>query len=177
MLSEASRSVFDQAIKQSLLELVENTGARKLAAFWPFDGEPDLEPAMEALSDNGVLICLPLIIQTSEDISLEFHSWSPDTVMTRNRFGIPEPVDGDVTAVTDLDLLLMPLVAWDESGHRLGMGSGYYDRVLSSQSDSCKPLRIGIAYELQKTAHVPSDAWDIPMHHVITEKGRFTCRP
>ncbi|MGH8035621.1 MAG: 5-formyltetrahydrofolate cyclo-ligase, partial [Lysobacterales bacterium] len=106
---------------------------------------------------------------------LEFRSWSPGVQLTQSSFGIDQPGSGDGVPLQELDLLLIPLVAWDERGHRLGMGAGYYDGALAALVDNRRPMRIGVAYAVQKHAGLPTDPWDVLLHQVITEEGRFTC--
>ena len=175
-LNVASRQKLDKSINHSLLEIIKSSKISSVAAFWPFDGEPDLGPSLSKLHQLGVTICLPVIIDTSHGVALRFQTWSPAGAMVNNQFGIPEPIQGKVIAAAKLDLILMPLVAWDEKGHRLGMGAGYYDRGLEFLTDKNPPLRAGVAYELQKVDEIPADSWDVRLHEVITENGRFTCR-
>ena len=70
-------------------------------------------------------------------------------------------------------MLLIPLVAYDQFGNRLGMGAGYYDRHLEPLRDVRTPLRIGIAYSLQELERIKKNDWDIPLHGVINENGWF----
>lgn len=165
----------DQAVNRTVLELAENTGCKSLSAFWPFDGEPDVRPALQILSRRGLQIALPVIVDTTNGRSLEFRLWHPCVPMKKNLFGIEEPGAGEVVLLKDLDLALLPLVAWDEKGQRLGMGAGYYDRALADLAHHQRPLLVGVAYEFQKVDRVPTEPWDIRMHQMITEKGRFTC--
>ena len=95
--------------------------------------------------------------------------------MKKSRFGIPEPCGNPEILKCDIDLLLMPLVGWDESGSRLGMGAGFYDRALQSFSHSDVPIRAGVAYQLQKVPDVPDEPWDIRLHMLLSETGWFTC--
>jgi 5-formyltetrahydrofolate cyclo-ligase len=70
--------------------------------------------------------------------------------------------------------MLLPLVAFDERGNRIGMGGGFYDRTLANLQHSDgwqRPKRIGVAYQLQQTRKIPSEEWDIPLHAVATEQG------
>ena len=95
--------------------------------------------------------------------------------MKKSRFGIPEPCGNPEILLFDIDLLLMPLVGWDESGSRLGMGAGFYDRALQSFSHSDVPIRAGVAYQLQKVPDVPDEPWDIRLHMLLSETGWVTC--
>jgi 5-formyltetrahydrofolate cyclo-ligase len=89
----------------------------------------------------------------------------------RNRYGIAEPAAPRHLwrSARALDLVMLPLVAFDAHGHRLGMGGGYYDRALANTSGR-RPLKLGIAYECQRLPLVPCRAWDVPLDAVLTEK-------
>lgn len=100
-----------------------------------------------------------------------------DALIT-NRFGIDEPDTPlhQTTRSYGLDLVLMPLVAFDIEGNRLGMGKGYYDRTLKFlhlRRHWRKPRLVGIAYELQKFEQLPKQAWDIPLDAIVTEKAVY----
>ena len=94
-----------------------------------------------------------------------------------NEFGIPEPLlrSRRVTAITRLDLVLTPLVGFDEQGNRLGMGGGFYDRsfaYLRQRQRWRKPHLLGVAFELQNCEQgLPHQQWDVPLDGVVTESG------
>ncbi len=69
--------------------------------------------------------------------------------------------------------MLLPLVAWDRTGTRLGMGSGWYDRTLAR--DTIRASRVGVGWALQEADALPRDDWDLPLDAVVTERGWFTC--
>jgi 5-formyltetrahydrofolate cyclo-ligase len=174
-LDRVRRRSADAMINQNLVDLAEKSGCNSLSAFFCFDGEPDLRPAMEILTRRGVRIALPVIVNAAEAPEMAFRRWNPATPLEKNVFGIDEPVSGETVHPRDLDLVVMPLVAWDENGQRLGMGAGYYDRALAAVAGCERPLRVGVAYEVQKVAQLPADPWDVRLHRVITENGIFTC--
>lgn len=176
-IEPALRLELDRALNLALVKLVEDNGSNSLSAFWPFDGEPDLRPALQNLSRRGIRIALPVVVDTSGALCLEFRAWHPAAPLKKNLFGIGEPGAAEAIQLRDLDLVLLPLVGWDEQGRRLGMGAGYYDRALADVADHPRPLRVGAAFELQKVDQVPTDPWDVRLHQVITENGRFTCTP
>jgi 5-formyltetrahydrofolate cyclo-ligase len=107
---------------------------------------------------------------------LIFQQWSPETRMKTNCYGIPEPDEAPEIQLSDIDLILIPLVGWDETGGRLGMGAGFYDRALQPFTQTDAPIRAGVAYQLQKVASVPDEPWDVRLHMVLSETGWFTCR-
>ena len=170
-LNELDRLALDVSINRHLAGFIAKNDFTTIAAFWPFDGEPDLLPVLEAADQKVTQIVLPVIRQSSAGPSLIFRPWSPRTEMEKNRFGIPEPVGSAEILLSDIDLLLMPLVGWDESGSRLGMGAGYYDRALYPFRNSQKPIRVGVAYQLQKAQGIPIESWDVSLHMLLSESG------
>ena len=101
-----------------------------------------------------------------------------DDELTENRFGIPEPKASQYhlrRSPRVLDIILVPLVAFDENCHRIGMGSGFYDRTFEFKKNGnpSKPLLIGIAYEMQKVDNTFPQQWDVQLDEVVTEKGIY----
>jgi len=129
-------------------------------------------PLCRQLFEKGIRVALPKVAKTG--YSMEFHAWRPDLKLQKNRFGIPEPVDTAKKILADFDILIMPLVAYDRHGNRLGVGSGYYDRYLESARNTTTPLRVGVAYSLQEVTQMVHDDRDIPLHGLINENGWFT---
>lgn len=179
-LEGVAREQANQAICAAIETLAGETRAKKLTAFLAFDGEPDIAPALSRLHAAGVTVCLPVVPSDRSDTSLTFLPWSgatnPDSAasMQRNSMGIQEPTHGEPIALADVDIVLMPLVAWDRNGGRLGMGAGYYDRALATLRDNQRPMRVGIALDEQQAEQLPMNDWDVPLHAIITQSGRFT---
>ena len=172
-LPTASRTRYDNAICQHLQQLVTARKARSIACYWPFNGEPDILPLCQQLMANDHLLALPVVADKTDNL-MTFHAWDENSTLVKNRYGICEPVQSASVPVTSFDLLLMPLVGYDMSGNRIGMGAGYYDRHLEQLRDSTAPLRVGIAYSLQEIAPIEKNKWDIPLHGVVNEHGWFT---
>lgn len=96
--------------------------------------------------------------------------------MRPNRFGIEEvdALPNYAIKVSEIDLVLLPLVAFDQSGNRLGMGGGFYDATFTHlKSKKTKPLFIGLAYQSQLVENLPSDPWDLPLDGVCTEESFY----
>jgi 5-formyltetrahydrofolate cyclo-ligase len=110
---------------------------------------------------------------------MSFHRLRRGAALITNRYGILEPAAGaPFVAPLALDLLLMPLVAFDEGGARLGMGAGFYDRYLSRIPQRLRPLLVGVAHEVQRSPQeLPAAPWDVPLDGVITETGWQRLRP
>jgi 5-formyltetrahydrofolate cyclo-ligase len=136
-----------------------------VAAYLPADGEVDLGPLLQQLYDRGAETLLP-VIGTAR--SLRFATWTPDDVLAANRFGIPEPVAEGTVVAGDLDVVVLPCVAVDRRGGRLGFGAGYYDRALAV---SRPRLVVGVAFEVQVADDVGVLPHDQPLDVVVTERG------
>ncbi len=109
---------------------------------------------------------------------MSFFAHRLEAPLARNRFGIEEPLPGTPWINTRaLDLVLAPLVAFDDHGHRLGMGGGFYDRHFGGLSDGLRPLLIGIAHEVQRADALPAAPWDVPLDGILTEAGWRTFSP
>ena len=98
-----------------------------------------------------------------------FRQWTAGAVMEQNHYGIPEPAGTAEILLPDIDLILLPLVGWDDSGGRLGMGAGFYDRALQPFRQSPSPVRMGVAYQMQKLPLIPTEPWDIRLHMILSE--------
>jgi len=138
------------------------------------DGELDLAPLADRLLAAGKCVALPVIRGApGRDPHLEFYAWEAHASLQLNRYGIPEPAPGAafVSAIA-IDLMLIPLVAFDRHGTRLGMGAGYYDRLLGALAPGLRPLVVGVAHEVQRSAEpLPAAPWDVPIAGVLTEAG------
>ena len=104
---------------------------------------------------------------------LAFYRYTPATPIRTNRYGIaePDPHAATFVATAILDAVLLPLVAFDARGHRLGMGGGYYDASLAARP---RALRIGLAHAVQFCPALPARDWDVPLDAVLTERGGFS---
>ncbi len=133
-----------------------------VAGFWPLAGEIDIRPLLQALDARGHPIGLPVTGRRGEP--LIFRLWHPGAPLLPGRFGTRHP-DGPEIAP---DLLLMPLLAFDAAGHRLGYGGGFYDRTVALLP---RALRIGCAFARQELDSVPTGPYDQTLHAIATETG------
>lgn len=120
-----------------------------------------------ALKQQGHLVGLPVIHPTRMG-HMDFYAFTDEESMVPNRFHILEPAALPENRLgPDLfEVLLVPLTAFDRKGNRLGMGGGFYDRMLKRVSSQC--LLIGLAYDFQEAPEVPVENWDMPVDEVIT---------
>ncbi|MGV3346630.1 5-formyltetrahydrofolate cyclo-ligase [Enterobacteriaceae bacterium LUAb1] len=142
--------------------------ANNVALFLSVDGEPDTSLLIEALWQQGKTVCLPVLHPFSAG-QLLFLRYEASTPLHINHLKIPEPpLDLRLLVpLAKLDVILLPLVAFDKTGQRLGMGGGYYDRTLQ-QHQQYAFHHVGLAHDCQLTEHVPDETWDVPLSAVIT---------
>ena len=165
--AEAAATV-DQAPARAALAAVLAETDGPVAFFWPIRTEIDPRPVMEALATTRT-VCLPLT--HGRDAPLTFHRWSVDAPMTQDGFGVPVP---DGTEEVAPMVLVVPMLAFDARGHRLGYGAGHYDRTLAKLRPDGPVTAIGFAFEAQRVAEpLPIEPTDQPLDMVVTEAGAF----
>ena len=146
--------------------------ARRVALYLANDGEINPMPTIQALWKRGVGVYLPVLHPLYKG-KLVFVRFDRDSAMQPNRYGIAEPVyqHRRVIMTRFLDVIALPLVAFDEQGQRLGMGGGYYDRTLAfTRRAGKRPCLIGCAHECQKFDSLPTADWDIPLDAIATDQ-------
>ena len=158
---EAARAARDHLLASRL-----HTGARVISGYRPIRTEIDPTPLMAALHAADHRLCVPVIER--EGLPLSFREWHPGAEMVAGAFGAEIPAEGDWL---EPNLLLVPLVAFDSAGRRLGYGGGFYDRTLAGLRARRRTLAIGLAYAAQEVEAVPHDATDQTLDAVVTEHG------
>jgi len=144
---------------------------KHIALYLANDGEIDPQFICEHAWDNGKRVYLPILAPLKD--SLFFAPYLPASKLQLNRFNIPEPVcrPSQWKSAKQMDMLLLPLVAFDEQGNRIGMGGGFYDRsfaFLRWRDEWRRPRLIGLAHHFQLVDKLRSQPWDVPLHSVIT---------
>jgi 5-formyltetrahydrofolate cyclo-ligase len=164
------RSVGSAAIAERFLELPEAADARTVLGFWSFGSEVDTAPLIAGLRSRGTTVALPRI-EGSEVVPVVVASGA---AMTETSFGAMEPADGRVLEVAELDLVVVPGVAFDRTCGRVGYGGGYYDRLLGMRREGA--AAIAIAFSIQIVELVPTGAIDRRIDGVVTELEVIRCR-
>ena len=143
-----------------------------VAGYWAVDGEIALHAWQVALP-SGLTYCLPRL---HEDGRLRFAPWRAGDALVANRFGIPEP---DVAPercleAASLALAVVPLLAFDATCHRIGMGGGWYDRTFAFRREAqCAPMLVGAGYEIQRVEAIEPASWDVRLDAVCTESATY----
>lgn len=176
-LSPSQRIAAAQGLRRSLEHLSQYRTDHRVAGYWAHDGELPLNLVIPPLATRGQRFLLPLI---GPGNLLRFAPWSIGDRVQPNRYGIPEPVTPRAwLAPFQLDLVFVPLLAFDRHGNRLGYGGGFYDRsfaFLKDQLRPTEPLLVGIAYGFQELAEIIPEPWDISLDFIATEHELIPCR-
>ncbi|MGL5046333.1 MAG: 5-formyltetrahydrofolate cyclo-ligase [Shewanella sp.] len=174
-LSEIEQTQASLSACQRMLEQLQANNAQHVALYLTHDGELATTPLISALWQLGIHTYLPRLHPLNTGQLLFLH-YSADTPMQPNQFGILEP-KLDVRAIiplTELDVVITPLVAFDLMGNRMGMGGGYYDRTLANWQRKGKPLPMGYAHDCQQVTNLPCEYWDVPLPFIITPSRVLT---
>lgn len=160
-------------LAQRIVELPAYREAGSIAAYFAVNGEIDPAVVIESALAAGKRVYLPHL----DGEALRFAPYFHGQKMRLNRFRLPEPdVDrAAMLAPRDLDLVLVPLVAFDRERNRVGMGGGYYDRSFAFRQDGgpASPLLVGIAHEQQRVDALKPQAWDVRLDLVVTDAGVY----
>jgi len=169
-LSPSDRVLRDARIALNLESLECFQKARHILFFWSVKGETDTHTLVERHIDKKQLY-LPVTRGKSHMQAIPIQK---PLRLKNGHEGIPEPTEHDPNSVFDhqLELVVVPGVAFDPKGNRLGMGKGYYDRYLVSVP---QVIRVALAYEEQVLDHVPKEPYDVPMDWIVTDRWILRC--
>jgi 5-formyltetrahydrofolate cyclo-ligase len=179
-LDGASRDQVADAVAGLATPLL--AGAASLAAYVAVQGEVDPAPIVHAAWARGLDVFLPRVMVGR---SMVFAAWHAGAPTVRGHYGVPEPTaEVAVRPAGRLDVVLVPLVAFDRTGTRLGTGAGFYDRAFAfkhGQPRGSRPLLVGLAYAFQEVPGLERRSWDVPLDYVVTEReliraGPLRCR-
>jgi 5-formyltetrahydrofolate cyclo-ligase len=177
LLSATVQQQHSQNLCQNISRERSYKNCHNIACYIANDGEIDPWLIIEHARFLSKNIYLPVLSPFKN--SLYFAPYETNSEFRPNRFNIPEPICHPSKWITarQLDLLLLPLVAFDIQGNRIGMGGGFYDRTLAYlryRQYWKKPVLAGLAHEIQKTEQLETQSWDIPLDYIITEKQRYS---
>lgn len=142
-----------------------------VAGYWPMGGELDVRPLLEAAHAAGARVALPVVAE--RHAALEFRAWRPGDVLEGGAHGTVHPPAAAPALVPDV--LLVPLLAFDGRGWRLGYGGGYYDRTLAALRAERSVLAVGVGFAAQRLDAVPHEPTDQRLDRILTELGLVDC--
>jgi 5-formyltetrahydrofolate cyclo-ligase len=179
-LPSRQRALATDAALDRVRRLPRYLHAACIALYAGADGEICPLPLVKHAIDLGKTACLP-VLHPFRDGQLLFCTWRHGDRLRRNRFGIAEPVPTarNLISARQLDLVITPLLGFDDQGHRLGMGGGFYDRTfafLRRHSRLQRPFMLGLAYEFQKVEALHTQPWDVPLNAVVTDTTSYRFR-
>lgn len=154
-----------ESIIAPAITLIDKYHIQKVACYLPFDGEISPLPLIKYLWQKQVDVYLPVLHPFSAG-HLLFLAYRPDTDLVENQFGIKQSklLLSEILPLTELEMLFMPLVAYDKNGNRLGMGGGFYDRTLAMNPAL---IKVGLAHRCQQIEALPYEEWDIPLNYIL----------
>lgn len=169
---QAARGLYRQLAQHPLFRR-----ARHIALYLPNDAEIDPRPLLRQAQRRGKHTYLP-VLSAWPRTKMVFQQVRAGEKLRPNRFGIPEPVirQARQRRIWALDLILLPLVGFDEKGGRLGMGGGFYDRSLAYRGRRAAwhaPILLGLAHECQKVEELAQASWDVPLQGTVTDQAWY----
>lgn len=161
--AEERRSL-SQQIARELDQLLGDLSGKIVSAYLPFRGEPDLRPWIERLSMRGATAALPVVVAPRSPLA--FRTWARGEPLEPGVWNIPVPVAGTVVIP---DIVIAPVVGYDQACYRLGHGGGFYDRTLAALPR--RPRILGVGYERLALRTIYPQTYDVPMDAIVTEAG------
>ena len=173
-LTDADRERANARLNKNLSSVRALHRCERIGLYLPFGGEADCLQMLNSEKLRKKRIFLPVLAKNH----LRFAELFSDSEMRPNRFGILEPAHTRATLLqpAELDVVVTPLVAFDERCNRIGMGAGFYDRSFAfrtRRSKWRKPLLIGAAYDFQRLPSIPAEPWDVALDLVVTDKKQY----
>ncbi len=158
-------------LKDTGLDFLDRETGGVVSGFHPYGSEIDCTALLHRLSKEGWKTCLPVVTGPAQP--LIFREWGRDEPLEGGAWDIPVP--GEDAAEVKPDILLVPLLAFDAEGYRLGYGGGFYDRTLELARSERKIVAIGVAFSGQEVKRVPHGDLDQPLDWMLTELGAKRC--
>lgn len=170
-----------QCARERLARRVTTSNAflssQRIACYLPDDGEIDPTPIIKSAWRMGKAVYLPRLIARD---NMQFFPYRQNMRLRRGRWNLREPASAAAAVpIWSLDLVILPLVSFDNEGSRLGRGGGFYDRTLQRRREQkkigCQPFLLGVAHQCQQRDAIPVASWDQPMHAIATDRQWYHC--
>ncbi len=161
------RKEASEKVVNSLREFLKSTKSENIALFYPINSEIDIIDLSQTFKGNVLLPCV-----VDKDAPLVFKKWNLDEqALEKKAFGVFEPNQNSDVMIPDV--IIVPFLAFDGEGYRLGYGGGYYDRTISGLRNEKDVLTIGVGFDVQKALEIPHDVFDMRLDLVITEANIY----
>ncbi len=160
----SARSLRSSQICEKLSRTLSNDRALNVATYLPILGEVELDAFHSCAFECGVELCVP---SEATRQHMEFKQLKPDSAFRRNALGFPEPLEDVWVSADKVNLIVLPCLAVDERGYRLGYGGGFYDQVLVQMPSAC---RVAVAFDFQLVMELPQTPNDVAVHSVVTDR-------
>ena len=165
-IADAERRRASEAIAERATSLAALAGATVLGAYLPIRSEVDPRPIIDWAFARALAVALPVV---TDGNTMVFRRHRSGDVVVPSRFGTRAPPDA--ADVVDPDVVVLPMIAFDRAGARLGHGRGFYDRAMAVlRARERRPVLVGIAFSAQEVASVPAEPHDVPMDYIVTER-------
>ena len=169
-LTPAERTRLSERIVDSAARWIQREGFHSVMLYLNMRGEVETTGLLEGLLNSGKQVCAP-VVDTEQLELMPRRIQNLETELVRHRYGMLEPNEAcPIFPVENLQLIVVPGIAFDHNGYRLGYGKGFYDRFLVKCPHA---IAIGLAYQIQLVEDTFPQAWDVPVQHIFTEKGRI----
>lgn len=168
-LSDKQRKTASTKICERVTHSHEFMASKMVGCYLPTSDEVDPTNIIERAWCANKRVFVPV---TDTHGAMNFFEIMPNTVVTRNHYGIWEPDSGTFVSAKQLDIVITPVAAFDAANNRIGMGGGYFDRCFRFLRNRCKWLRpklIGVAFECQRVEKLVPDAWDVALYKTVTD--------
>ena len=162
-----------RALRDLALGAVPFPRGASIAGYWPLSGELDVQPLLGALSKRGHSTALPVVVARGQPLA--FRTWKPGDGLERAGFGLSVP-QREAPELTPR-VLLVPLLAFDSCGRRIGWGGGFYDRTIAALRAKGALLAVGVGFAAQEVSMVPTESFDVPLDWVVTERAARRAEP
>ena len=158
------------------MDMFSELKIKKVSIYIPIHNEVPTKRIIQLIIGSNTKCFLPVINQDLNNKNMRFAEFNHETALVKNKFDISEPISGTFENASQLDLVVIPLVAFDNEGFRLGMGKGYYDFTFGTSKINRKPLFWGLSYDFQKADSCYPEDHDLKMEAVICPSGvkKFT---
>lgn len=170
---DAAGEAAGEGLKERFLAAIPLPQKAVVAGYWPIGEEMEVRPLMRRLHELEYVCALPAVVGRNRP--LVFREWRPGMALVPGAYGIPVP-PADAPERRP-DVLVVPLLAYDREGRRLGRGAGYYDRTLRALRVQAQVIAVGAAYAAQQVDAVPDDGFDERLDWVVTEKRAIRIEP